>query len=124
MITEFFTSNKLASIDKYNTEGERKVCEIDIERLDDLAGGERVFNNVNLMLLDVQGYDLEILKGGIEFFEKGIPMMLKIDSHLLKKKGASGKDIYDMLIKCYSHFLDLTDGRTVSPISACKDFYD
>ncbi len=119
-----FTTNETSEIDKYNAGSERKVSEIDIITIDELAKTNKYFDNVNLISIDVQGFELEILKGGNLYFKRGIPMMLEIDPYLLEKKGSK----IDVLNKClssyYTNYVDLHSKKLeIQNISKFVEFY-
>jgi FkbM family methyltransferase len=105
-----FTANEIAAADKYNAAATRAVADTEIVRLDDLAAADRRFENVTVVSLDVQGFELEVLKGGAGFFSRGIPLIMEVDPYLLEKKGADAAALYSVLGRGYDRFVDLSDG--------------
>ena len=103
-----FSANENSSEDKYNLYQSRKLVEIELKKLDDLVNSSNAFNNVNFISLDVQGFELEVLKGGVNFFLQGIPIMLEVDPYLLEKKGCDIDTFSGLLCKFYSYFVDLS----------------
>ena len=65
-----FTASENHEEDRYNLNQSRKLVEIELEKLDDLVNSINTFNNINFISLDVQGFELEVLKGGLNFFLK------------------------------------------------------
>ncbi len=104
-----FTASESCDEDKYNLKQNRQLTTIEIDRLDDLVGSSDVFDNVNFISLDVQGFELEVLQGGVDFFSQGIPMMLEVDPYLLEKKGSNIDMLFGLLSNCYTHFISLSD---------------
>lgn len=120
-----FTPNETIDIDKYNPETNRKIEEIDITTMDDLQKTNTKFNDVSFISIDVQGFELEILKGGINFFKQGIPMMLEIDPYLLEKKGSELNVLNEVLTKCFTHFVDIhSENIVIKELSYFITFYD
>jgi FkbM family methyltransferase len=120
-----YTENEEKEIDKYNLSGDRKVGEIEITTLDELAKNNDAFKNVTFISIDVQGFELEILKGGPSFFKLGMPMMLEIDPYLLEKKGSNLIVLTNILSGCYSNFVDLhSEKLAIQNMSEFNDFYN
>jgi len=68
----------------------------------------------------VQGFELEVLKGGSRFLQSSPPLMMEIDTYLLEKKSSTSEELYEQLRKHYTGFYDL--GTTVPKLIAISDF--
>lgn len=56
------------------------------------------FRSVSLMKIDVQGYEVNVLKGSLETIEKHRPFIfIEVEDHNLKKFGSSESDLFDFL---------------------------
>jgi len=118
-----FTGNEVSEIDKYNNK-ERSIIDIAMITLDELSATNSSFDNVSFICMDVQGYEIEIIKGGTLFFSKGIPMLMEIDSYLLEKKGSNSIEIHSELRKYYTKFIDITDNQIEYRMEEFMLFYD
>lgn len=90
-----FTPNELEGSDKYNS-GHRNRSSIELETLDDMYSSR--FNNseIGFICLDVQGFELEVIRGGDRVFSKSPALMMELDPYLLEKRGAQSKNCTDI----------------------------
>ena len=73
-----------------------KVGKIKMKRLDDIC---RDLKTINLLKIDVEGYELPVLKGGVKTLKKTKLILLEILDSLSKKYSYSSNDLKDFLEK-------------------------
>ena len=96
-IAERITSSSLFDIneeieDKYLATNIKKKSEeeIEVKRLDDIFDDNQIFN---LIKLDVQGYELEVLKGGIEVLKQTKIVLIEMQNHDIYSKAPKYYDL-------------------------------
>jgi FkbM family methyltransferase len=77
-------------IDKKNTMGSSLIK---IERLDHILEKEQI-NNVDLIKIDVEGFELEVLKGSKKTIERYMPSLyIEVDDNNLCQQGTNAKEL-------------------------------
>jgi len=70
---------------------------ISVKKLDDLAA-EAQFENIKLLKIDTDGYDLKILRGSFNLIKTNKPIIFfEYDAAYLEEQGENGTDIFDQL---------------------------
>ncbi len=98
---KFFVANKsnLSSFiqrDSMDMIHDGKIVDVDIVRLDDFFAEK----DLDFIRMDVEGYELEILKGAEKLLERKNPpkhFFIEVHSELLHKKDSSAKEIVENL---------------------------
>jgi FkbM family methyltransferase len=88
--------------EKKHSDNENRIQQISIVPLDDYWLPE--LNNNCLLLVDVQGYELEALKGTSKFIKNKIPTIMELCPYLLKED--SNLEMF-LLLKNYDYIVDL-----------------
>ncbi len=71
--------------------------QIQVKKLDDLAK-ENNLQNIKLLKIDTDGFDLKILRGGLEFIKEQTPVIFfEYDAVYLEEQGENGVDIFASL---------------------------
>lgn len=77
-------------------QGEQSGTDVRIEKLDDLLEEQRI----DLVKIDVEGFELFVLQGGQQLFEKTQPIfILEVSEQRSESKGVSPKEIMDFVQK-------------------------
>ena len=88
--------------EKKHSDNENRIQQISIVPLDDYWLPE--LNNNCLLLIDVQGNELEALKGASKFIKNKIPTIMELCPYLLKED--SNLEMF-LLLKNYDYIVDL-----------------
>tara|TARA_B100001750_G_C15496852_1_gene594756 strand:- start:1169 stop:1921 length:753 start_codon:yes stop_codon:yes gene_type:complete len=64
-------SNEGATLSKVNVSGANKSVDVEIKTLDSYS-----FDNIGFIKIDVEGYEMEVLKGAVETLKKNKPILL------------------------------------------------
>lgn len=76
---------------------EQSGVEVTIKRLDDFLTGE-VFPRIDLVKIDVEGYELKVLKGGKQMLTTYFPILfIEINSGNLKRYGDTPVELFQFL---------------------------
>ena len=94
---DFRVHNEKGHLDNINIFEEISIVPLDDYWLPEL-------NNNCLLLIDVQGHELEVLKGASQFIKNKIPTIMELSPYLLKED--SNLEIF-LLLKNYDHIVDL-----------------
>jgi FkbM family methyltransferase len=95
---------------------------VSVERMDDFFPSLN-FPRVDLMKIDVEGYELYILMGGKSILKEFEPVLfIEVDNNNLKDQGHSAAELVDFL--CTLGYNEFTVAETGMTISATTDFKD
>lgn len=75
--------------------------------LDDLPAD--VVRSVELVWIDVQGFELSVLRGGGAFFSRKIPTVIEVWPYGLRRAGASPSALAEAVAAHWTHYYDLDD---------------
>ena len=68
----------------------------------------------SLIKIDVEGYELKVLLGGLETLKKYKPtLFIELDDNNLKEQGSNAKALLEFLIQLNYHVADAADGKRV-----------
>ena len=91
-----------------------QTAEITIIRLDDFVS-ETGINGVDFIKVDVEGYEMEVFKGGEVTFSRYKPVVqFEYNKSGATNSGWSFRDAYDFFSKCGYRSFHLTNGKVVS----------
>lgn len=90
-------------------------------RLDDLVDSPS--HSADLLWMDVQGYEVEVLRGAPRLLEAGVPIVLEVWPYgLAEQQSLTGLPEF---LSSYRSFVDLSSSdATPRPISAVADLYE
>ena len=77
--------------------------EVEVARLDDVVEGE-----VDFLLVDAEGHEVQVLSGGERVLSTGVPLVLELNPKLLELAGRID-ELPAVLAQHYTHVLDLRD---------------
>jgi len=77
--------------------------EVEVARLDDVVEGE-----VDFLLVDAEGHEVQVLSGGGRVLSTGVPLVLQLNPKLLELAGRVD-ELPTVLAQHYTHVLDLRD---------------
>lgn len=76
-----------------------KTINVKVKKLDDYCK-EKKIKNIKLIKIDVEGFELSVLKGALEILKKQAPaLMIEVLDECLKENGESKKKLLDFLRK-------------------------
>jgi len=89
---------------------------IDVVRLDEVGAIERV-THIDLIKIDVEGYELNVLKGATGVLQRHHPVLfIELDDNNLKDQGHSAKELIEFLNNNgYKNIISAEDDHLVSP---------
>lgn len=101
------------------SEGSSTSESIILKTLDQLAN-ELNFNTVNAIKIDVEGYELNVLKGAHQTLQNKKPILLiEVDDFNLKQQNASIKEMFEFLT---SLNYELFNAKTMKSIDLSKEY--
>jgi FkbM family methyltransferase len=77
--------------------------EVEVARLDDVVEGD-----VDFLLVDAEGHEVQVLAGGDRVLATGVPLVLELNPKLLELAGRID-ELPGLLARHYTHVLDLRD---------------
>ncbi len=80
--------------------------EVEVARLDDVVEGE-----VDFLLVDAEGHEVQVLSGGARVLSTGVPLVLELNPKLLELAGRID-ELPAVLAQHYTHVLDLRPQRS------------
>ena len=83
--------------ENYPHSSEHKEIEVKIKKLDDVINPELIKRNI-LVKIDVQGFEDEVIKGGLTIFERAYIVILEVSFIELYKEEPLFNGIYTLLI--------------------------
>jgi FkbM family methyltransferase len=86
---------------------------IPVARLDDVC---RPLPHIDLLKIDVEGYELEVLAGAAETLEKTRHLCIEVSEGNLAQYGHRGQQILDILTEHGFQLFRFVDDRTLQPI--------
>lgn len=88
---------------------------VDVVRLDDFEAVKSV-NTIDLIKIDVEGYEMNVLKGAARLLQQHHPVLfIELDDNNLKDQGHSAKELIEFLNNAgYRNIKSADDGHTVS----------
>jgi FkbM family methyltransferase len=96
------------------TQGSRKARldaggeeEVEVARLDDVVEGE-----VDFLLVDAEGHEVQVLAGGERVLGTGVPLVFELNPKLLELAGRID-ELPALVARHYTHVLDLRDRSAV-----------
>lgn len=91
----------------------QQTAEITIDRLDDFVS-EQGLNRVDFIKVDVEGYEMEVFRGGEVTFSTFKPVVqFEYNRTGAVNSGWSLRDAYDFFSKCGYHSFHLTNGTVI-----------
>ena len=71
-------------------------------------------NRIDLIKIDVEGYELNVLRGGIKSIEKFKPILfIELDDENLKQQNSSAKELIAFLKNYYNSITDAFSGEDI-----------
>lgn len=99
--------------------GTNTINEIDVIRLDDFVN-ERGLKKIDVIKIDVEGFEMNVLKGAEAIIKKYQPILfIEIDDNHLKEQNTSAKELVS-LVKSLGY--NITNAETNSNIDTDIDF--
>jgi FkbM family methyltransferase len=93
--------------------------EVEVARLDDVVEGE-----IDLLLVDAEGHEVQVLAGGERVLSSGVPLVVELNPKLLDLAGRID-ELPDLLARHYTHVLDLRDrGASFVPVDGVLDLIE
>jgi hypothetical protein len=84
---------------------------IEVSRLDDEAAG---WSRLDFLKIDVEGYEMEVIRGGWETIKRFKPVMLiEVNAPLLDRYGVKPVDIHSVLNELGYTYVPCRDGETL-----------
>jgi len=72
----------------------------------------------SLIKIDVEGYELKVLQGGLETLKMHKPaLFIEIDDNNLKEQGSNAKELVEFLLQLRYTIIDAADGRHVNEVT-------
>ena len=93
--------------------------EVEVARLDDVVEGD-----VDFLLVDAEGHEVQVLEGGERVLSSGVPLVIELNPKLL---GLAGRidELPGLLARHYTHVLDLRDdGAAFTPVESVARLTD
>lgn len=94
--------------------------EVPVRTLDDIAGD--LDASTDLVWMDVQGYEIEVLRGSRRTMASGVPLVLELQPMLMQEHGGM-TDVLDVLSP-YGWFRDLSEPASARPLHELGELYD
>lgn len=99
--------NRVVYNEEENTEGIEETPQITLDNY----VYEKGLSKIDLIKIDVEGYELEVLKGATSTLQKLRPvLLLEFDSLNLKKQGSSAKELLNFLKSIDYNYKDVNTG--------------
>lgn len=96
-----------------NTTNEKCSIRIDLKSMDEFAK-EKNLEKISIVKIDVEGYELNVLKGAVNCLRKYRPTLyIEIDESHLKRQNHTPQDIFNFL-QDHGYMIHDTDGNPVS----------
>ena len=108
-------------IDDGSTDNNTAFTEIEIKRMDDFVKDLKI-EKISIVKIDVEGYELKVLKGAQETIKKYLPIIcLEVVNSLLLSQKSSANEVLEFIKNLgYSKFLDAHTMREIKNFN--KDF--
>jgi FkbM family methyltransferase len=87
--------------------------EVEVARLDDVVEEE-----VDFLLVDAEGHEVQVLSGGARVLSTGVPLVVELNPKLLELAGRIG-ELPAVLAQHYTHVLDLRS-RGAEPLPVAE----
>ena len=121
---------KLENVIEFNSGGKRIVpsgsssgnfAEVEIDTLDNfLSVSQLSINKIDLIKIDVEGFEMNVLKGGINTIKRYSPVLyIELDDNNLREQTSSARDLIQFLSQLgYS----IVNAETKLPVTVNDDF--
>lgn len=86
-----FETSKVSNWRRVSSKGN---VEVDMERLDDILTGK-----IDFIRMDVEGYELNILKGAQEILRNSPGMFIEVHNQILRDYGYTAREFYEFLAR-------------------------
>jgi FkbM family methyltransferase len=81
----------------FDNETQKSSTIINVERLDDWIQNKNI-SKVDLIKIDVEGFEMNVLKGGLETIKKFKPLLfIELDDNNLKQVGSTAEELIEFL---------------------------
>jgi FkbM family methyltransferase len=98
-------------------EGDAGIKEVTIKVLDDFLQEKENLIQINLIKIDVEGYEMNVLKGAKKTLLKYKPnLFVEIDNENLRKQGSNPTEVMTFLIDLGYEIIDLSTMQKISGI--------
>jgi FkbM family methyltransferase len=102
--------------------GQHEVIDVPMLTLDEWVSRMRIdLDEVTFVKVDVQGSEVAVLRGAAGVLaRRHIAWQIEVDPHLLRAGGASAGELFSLLQRGFTHFIDLSKhltGARVRPIA-------
>lgn len=101
------------------TEESNTTVLVDIEKLDDVVTTKNL-SSIDLIKIDVEGFEMEVLKGAEQILRKFTPILfIELDDNHLKQQRSSAKELVHFLLERNYH---INHSETNEPITEITNF--
>ncbi|MFO0816742.1 MAG: FkbM family methyltransferase [Pirellulales bacterium] len=103
------------AVERYG-ESRRKSIRVRAARLDDLCRELPALyrDSLSLVWIDVQGFEAQAFRGGVEVLGKGVPVMVEIWPYGMQRAGTSVSEFCELASRFWRHYWVRRDGGYVS----------
>jgi hypothetical protein len=87
---------------------------VNIIRVDDFCSAQQI-KRIDLMKIDVEGYEMNVLLGAKQIIERDIPdLFIEVDDNNLAQQGHSAREILEFLEPKYKLIYDAATHKSIS----------
>ncbi len=89
--------------------GSEKIT-IELETIDNFVRDKKL--SVDLIKMDVEGYEGQVLAGGKKTIGKGVDLLLEFDTGMLRRSGTNTEDLAESLMKLYKNCFEIDERKS------------